>query len=58
MSKDDEEPKNCEVCEGRRKLTCPECHGIGEAIGPDGKIHPCVTEITCWACGGSGKVSE
>lgn len=51
----DENDDRCETCNGKGKLPCPECYGTGSATGPDGKKHPCVKEITCWTCGGSGK---
>lgn len=53
---DEEKERDCSSCGGRGRVTCPECNGSGTATGPDGKKHPCVREITCWSCGGSGKV--
>lgn len=58
MADDDEDLVTCWACDGHKKVECPECQGTGQAIGPDGKIHPCLREITCWTCGGTGKVRK
>ena len=51
-----EKIKPCTTCNGTGKVTCPECNGEGHAMGPDGKEHPCVKEMTCTSCGGKGVV--
>jgi len=49
------EPKQCQACGGLGKVTCPECNGKGWAIAPDGTVAPCVKEVTCMSCGGTGR---
>lgn len=45
----------CDTCKGSGEVTCPECHGSGTAIGPDGKPGTCIKKVTCTDCGGTGK---